>query len=85
MSINNVTLRQLRYFVSAARNGQFSMAASSENVSQSAITNAVLALEKELGVRLFYRLSQGVLLTPEGLDFFLQACHILDSVRDATH
>jgi len=85
MSINNVTLRQLRYFVSAARNGQFSMAASSENVSQSAITNAVLALEKELGVRLFYRLSQGVSLTPEGQDFFLQACHILDSVRDATH
>ena len=85
MFINNVTLRQLRYFVAAARNGQFSMAASSENVSQSAITNAVLALEKELGVRLFYRLAQGVSLTPEGQDFFLQACHILDSVRDATH
>lgn len=85
MSFNNVTLRQLRYFVAAARNGQFSMAASTENVSQSAITNAVLALEKELGVRLFYRLAQGVSLTPEGQDFFLQACHILDSVRDATH
>lgn len=85
MSLNNVTLRQLRYFVAAARNGQFSMAASSENVSQSAITNAVLALEKALGVRLFYRLAQGVSLTPEGQDFFLQACHILDSVRDATH
>ena len=60
MAINNVTLRQLRYFVSAARNGQFSMAATSESVSQSAITNAVLALEKELGVRLFERLAQGI-------------------------
>ena len=65
MSVNNVTLRQLRYFVAAARSGQFSMAATSENVSQSAITNAVLALEKELGVRLFERLAQGVSLTAE--------------------
>lgn len=85
MSANNVTLRQLRYFVAAARNGQFSMAASSENVSQSAITNAVLALERELGVRLFDRLAQGVSLTADGQDFFHHACHILDSVRDATH
>ncbi len=85
MSANNVTLRQLRYFVAAARNGQFSMAATSESVSQSAITNAVLALEKELGVRLFDRLAQGVSLTADGQDFFHHACHILDSVRDATH
>lgn len=85
MSVSNVTLRQLRYFVAAARNGQFSMAATSENVSQSAITNAVLTLEKELGVRLFDRLAQGVALTADGQDFFHHACHILDSVRDATH
>jgi DNA-binding transcriptional LysR family regulator len=85
MSINNVTLRQLRYFVAAAKSGQFSMAATNESVSQSAITNAVLALEKELGVRLFDRLAQGVSLTADGQDFFHHAQHILDSVRDATH
>lgn len=85
MSSSKVTLRQLRYFVAAARSGQFSMAASSESVSQSAITNAVLALEKELGVRLFDRLAQGVALTADGQDFFQHACHILDSVHDATH
>lgn len=81
----NVTLRQLRYFVAAARTGQFSMAASNEHVSQSAITNAVLALEQELGVRLFDRLPQGVALTADGEDFFHHARHILDSVRDAMH
>ncbi len=85
MSANNVTLRQLRYFVAAARSGQFSMAATSESVSQSAITNAVLALEKELGVKLFERQAQGVSLTADGQDFFHHACHILDSVHDATH
>jgi DNA-binding transcriptional LysR family regulator len=81
----NVTLRQLRYFVAAAQSGQFSMAAAEENVSQSAISNAVLALEDELGVRLFKRLTQGVLLTPEGQDFLHHARHVLDSMRDAIH
>src|SRR5579863_1519566 len=81
----DVTLRQLRYFVAAAQTGQFSMAATAENVSQSAITNAVLALESALGTRLFERLPQGVALTPDGQDFYHHARHVLDSVRDAIH
>jgi DNA-binding transcriptional LysR family regulator len=81
----SVTLRQLRYFVAAAETGQFSMAATREHVSQSAITNAVLTLEEELGVRLFERFPQGVSLTAEGQDFLFNARHILDSVRDAMH
>ncbi len=81
----DVTLRQMRYFVAAAQNGQFSMAAATEHVSQSAITNAVLALEETLGTRLFERLPQGVALTPDGQDFLNHARHILDSVRDAIY
>jgi DNA-binding transcriptional LysR family regulator len=79
----DVTLRQLRYFVAAAETGQFSMAAAEVNVSQSAITNAVLLLEETLGVRLFERLPHGVSLTPEGHNFFQHARHILDSMQDA--
>lgn len=81
----DITLRQMRYFVAAAQSGQFSMAATVEHVSQSAITNAVLALEDTLGTRLFDRLPQGVALTPEGQDFLNHARHILDSVRDAVY
>lgn len=81
----DVTLRQLRYFVAAAQTGQFSMAATDEHVSQSAITNAVLALESALGTRLFERLPQGVELTPDGQDFYHHARHVLDSVHDAMH
>jgi DNA-binding transcriptional LysR family regulator len=81
----NVTIRQLRYFVAAAETGQLSMAATREHVSQSAITNAVHSLEEELGVRLFNRLPHGVSLTAEGQDFLSSARHILDSVRDAMH
>ncbi|GJH03217.1 LysR family transcriptional regulator [Paraburkholderia terrae] len=81
----DLTLRQLRYFVAAAQTGQFSMAAANEHVSQSAITNAVLALETGLGTRLFERLPQGVTLTPDGQDFYNHARRVLDAARDAVH
>jgi DNA-binding transcriptional LysR family regulator len=81
----DLTLRQLRYFVAAAQTGQFSMAAVNEHVSQSAITNAVLALESGLGTRLFERLPQGVTLTPDGQDFYNHARRVLDAARDAIH
>jgi len=61
------------------------MAATAEHVSQSAITNAVLALEETLGTRLFERLPHGVTLTPDGQDFLKHARHVLDSVRDAVY
>ncbi|PUA18610.1 LysR substrate-binding domain-containing protein [Glaciimonas sp. PCH181] len=80
---SNLTLRQLRYFVAVAQAGQISLAAIQENVSQSTISNGVIAIEDELGVRLFDRLPQGVSLTPEGQDFLRHARHILESVRDA--
>lgn len=80
---NEVTLRQFRYFISAATTGQFSTAAIAENVSQSAITSAVQSLERRLKLRLFDRLPHGVALTPEGQVFFHHALHVMDAVSDA--
>lgn len=80
---NEVTLRQFRYFIAAATTGQFSTAAIAENVSQSAITNAVQGLERRLRLRLFDRLPHGVALTPEGQVFFHHARHVMDAVSDA--
>lgn len=78
-----ITLRQMRYFRAAAATGQFSMAATEEHVSQSAITNAVIALKQLLGVRLFDRLPHGVALTPEGNHLYQHVTRILESVDDA--
>lgn len=80
---SEVTLRQFRYFIAAATSGQFSAAAISEHVSQSAITSAVQGLESQLKVRLFERLPHGVVLTAEGQVFFHHARHVMDSVNDA--
>ncbi|MVW80398.1 LysR substrate-binding domain-containing protein [Bordetella sp. 02P26C-1] len=79
----DVTLRQLRYFIAAARTGRLSMAATDEHVSQSAITNAILALESRLGVRLFDRHPHGVTLTPDGHHFLQRARDILDALHEA--
>lgn len=80
---NDISLRQLRYFVAAADAGQFSQAAIKAHVSQSAITAAVSQLEEALGVSLFDRLPYGVALTAEGHKFAQHARHILDTLQDA--
>lgn len=83
MASHDISMRQLRYFVSAAETGRFSQAAMKVHVSQSAVTTAVSQLEERLGVRLFERRPYGVSLTAEGHKFFQHARHILDTLQDA--
>jgi len=79
----NPTLRQIRYFIAAADAGQVSKAAIEINVSQSAITSAIKALEELIGTSLFDRHSAGVSLTYEGSLFLHHARGIIDSVEEA--
>lgn len=77
------TLRQLQYFVIAARTGQISTAAAQASISQSAMTVAIAELERVLGARLFDRTRSGVSLTPEGHAFLQQAQVVLEAVTEA--
>jgi len=77
------TLRQLRYFVSAAEAGKLSLAASECNVSQSAITLAIKSLEDQVGFELFERTPHGVTLSREGQRFLGKAREILTLVYSA--
>lgn len=77
------TLRQIRYFAAAANAGQVSKAAMDINVSQSAITTAIKALEEMIGTSLFDRHANGVSLTFEGNLFLDHAKHIIASVEEA--
>ena len=81
MSIN---LRQIRYFVSTAEQGQISQAAVDLSISQSAITTAIKDLERIIGTELFVRSSHGMELTPAGRQFLFHAYDILNKVREAT-
>lgn len=77
------TLRQLRYFVAAAEAGSVSGAAQALSISQSAITEAVQALEADLGVLLFERRPRGLAITRQGRSFLRHATEILASVSTA--
>ena len=61
--MKHVSIKQLRGFVSVARERSFTRAASSLNLSQSALTIAVRQLEAELNVNLFDRTTRSVILT----------------------
>jgi DNA-binding transcriptional LysR family regulator len=57
---------KLRVFHAAAKAGSFTHAADSLNLSQSAISRQVSALEEEVGVPLFLRHARGLKLTEQG-------------------
>ncbi|PRX29391.1 DNA-binding transcriptional regulator, LysR family [Meinhardsimonia xiamenensis] len=77
------TLRQLRYFVAAAENGSISRAAQELAISQSALTEAIKALELDLGVQLFERHARGLNTTHEGHRLLRHATKILAEVATA--
>ncbi len=78
-----LSLKQIRYFITAADTGQVSLAAIALNVSQSAVTAAVKQLEEDLNAVLFKRLPSGVSLTMEGARFLQHARNIMAAVNAA--
>ena len=74
-------MRQLRYFVAVAEEGNFSAASRSLFVSQPPITRQIQQLEAELGVRLFERTRKGAVLTPAGRAFLDEARQILTRTK----
>lgn len=69
-----ITVADLRGFAAAAR---------ALDVSPPAITRAIAALERHLGVALFYRSTRSVSLTDEGAAFVDRARRILADLREA--
>ncbi len=59
-------LRQLRYFVQAAKTQNLTQASGKAWISQSALSRQIKLLETELGVRLFERQARGLRLTEPG-------------------
>jgi DNA-binding transcriptional LysR family regulator len=81
--LGGVELRQLEYFVAVAEEQSFTRAATRLFVVQSAVSAAVKALERDLGVTLLERNSKRVLLTDAGAALLPRARFALDAARDA--
>jgi DNA-binding transcriptional LysR family regulator len=70
-------LRQLRYFVTLAEELHFGRAAEREHIVQSALSQQVQRLERELGTRLLERSTHHVALTAAGAVLLVEARQIL--------
>jgi DNA-binding transcriptional LysR family regulator len=76
-------LRQVRYFVTLAEELHFGRAAAREHIVQSALSQQVQRLERELRASLFERSTHHVSLTPAGVMFLVEARQILAHVDRA--
>ncbi len=80
--MNNVTLRQLRYFDALSRHGHFGRAAEACAISQPALSMQIKELEDILGGVLIERGARQVVLTRFGEDLAQRARDILRSVDE---
>jgi DNA-binding transcriptional LysR family regulator len=72
-----MNLRFLRTFVEIADNAGFARAATRLNLTQSAASRQIQALEDELGLQLFTRTGRSVRLTSEGEDLLMRSRRLL--------
>jgi DNA-binding transcriptional LysR family regulator len=76
-------LRQIRYFLTVSEELHFGRAAGREHIVQSALSQQVQRLERELGVRLLERDTHHVKLTAAGAAFLVEARQILRQTERA--
>lgn len=74
---------RLKVFVTVAQQQSFSRAAQMLKISQPAVSQHVLELEKQLSVKLFERQYGVTVLTPAGKVFMIYAERILADYKDA--
>lgn len=71
------SLRELRFFVTAADSGSFTEAASQLYVSQAAVSRTIATLERSVGDRVLRRVPRGCELTSSGRQILPQARRVL--------
>ena len=78
-----MTLEQLRIFIAVAEKQHVTQAASQLNLTQSATSAAIAALERRYGIKLFDRVGRGIVLTQTGRDFLNEAREVVARAKAA--
>ena len=79
--LNGVSLHSIRAFESAGRLGSFRAAAAELNLSPSAVSHAIVKLERTLGTSLFERSTRLVRLTVDGQTFLKHCAAAFEELR----
>ena len=83
MSIQHVSLRQLRVFEAAASNRSFSKAAESLHLTQPGVSMHIKELETHAGLPLFERIGRKLHVTEAGQELLARTREILRALKDA--
>jgi DNA-binding transcriptional LysR family regulator len=78
-----MTLEQLRIFIAVAEHQHVTRAAGELNLTQSATSAAIAALEARYGIKLFDRVGRGIVLTQTGRDFLDEARGVVTRAKAA--
>jgi len=78
-----MTLEQLRIFIAVAERQHVTQAASQLNLTQSATSAAIAALETRYGIKLFDRIGRGIVLTQAGREFLGEARGVVARAKAA--
>src|SRR3979490_2610587 len=76
-------LEQLRIFIAVAERQHVTQAASQLNLTQSATSAAIAALETRYGLKLFDRVRRGIALARTGRDFLNEAREVVTRAKAA--
>ena len=79
--LHMTSLSAMRIFEAAARLGSFRAAAEELNLSPSAISHAIVRLERDLGVALFERTTRQIKLTLQGQTLLSHASNAFEELR----
>lgn len=73
-----MTLTQLKYVITVAREKSMNEAAKTLFIAQPSLSAAIKEIEEEIGIAIFRRSNKGVLLTPEGEEFIGYARQVVE-------
>lgn len=76
-----MTLEQLRIFIAVANDQHIRKASEKLNLTQSAVSAAIKALEERYQTKLFDRVGRSIVLNPVGFQFLVEAEKIVSSVK----
>lgn len=74
-------IQQLEYIIAIAQAGSITAAAKNLYQAQPNISIALKELESEIGMQIFWRTPNGMVLTPEGESFLIRAKDIVESMH----
>ena len=80
--VKAVLFKQMKYFITVVECGSFTEAAEQCYISQSAISQQIRALEKDLGAELIHRENRRFSLTPAGEYFYRHSRELMEEIAN---